>query len=83
MRKSRISAIISTFIDAFYKLALKFLSDPSIFKDRFELYARLIHEKSGVHGIDVWGFIDGTLQKTCRPSRFQKLPYSGHNSGLF
>jgi hypothetical protein len=61
MRKSRISAIISTFIDAFYELVLKFLSDPSIIKDRFELYARLIHEKSGVHGIDVWGFIDGTL----------------------
>jgi nuclease HARBI1 len=74
----RISAIISTFIDAFYELALKFLSDPSIFKDRFELYARLIHEKSGVQGIDVWGFIDGTLRKTCRPSRFQKLLYSGH-----
>ena len=78
MRKSRISAIISTFIDAFYEVALQFLSDPSIFKDRFELYAGLIHEKSGVHGIDVWGFIDGTLRKTCRPSHFQKLLYSGH-----
>jgi DDE superfamily endonuclease len=78
MRKSRVSAIISTFMDAFYEVALQFLSDPSIFKDHFELYARLINEKSGVHGIDVWGFIDGTLRKMCRPSHFQKLLYSGH-----
>jgi hypothetical protein len=61
MQKSRIFAIISTFIYAFYEVALQFLSDPSIFTDRFELYARLIHEKSGVHGIDMWGFMDGTL----------------------
>ena len=28
--------------------------------------------------MDVWGFIDGTLRKTFRPSHFQKLVYSGH-----
>ena len=78
MRKSRISAIISTFMDALYEVAMPYLSNPSIFTDRFELYARLIHEKSGVPGINVRGFIDGTLRKTCRPSHFQKLLYSGH-----
>jgi hypothetical protein len=26
----------------------------------------------------VWGFIDGTLRKTCRPTYFQKRTYSGH-----
>jgi nuclease HARBI1 len=65
-------------MDALYEVALPYLSDPSIFTSRFELYARLIHEKSGVPGIDVWGFIDGTLRKTCHPSHFQKLLYSGH-----
>jgi hypothetical protein len=53
MQKSRISAIISTFMDALYEVALPYLSDPSIFMDRFELYARLIHKKSGVPGINM------------------------------
>jgi DDE superfamily endonuclease len=65
-------------MDALYEVVLPYLSAPSIFMDWFELYARLIHEKSGVTGIDIWGFIDGTLQKTCCPSLFQKLLYSGH-----
>jgi hypothetical protein len=53
MQKSRISAIISTYMDALYEVALPYLSDPSIFMDRFELYARLIHKKSGVPGINM------------------------------
>jgi hypothetical protein len=51
MRKSHISATINTFIDALYSVALPYLSDPSIFQDRFELYSRLINEKSGRLGI--------------------------------
>ena len=78
MRKSHISATLNTFIDALYCVALPYLSDPSIFQHRFELYSRLIHKKSGLGGLNVWGFIDGTLRKTCRPSYFQKLVYSGH-----
>jgi hypothetical protein len=78
MRKSKISAIISTFINALYDVALPYLSDPSIFQHRFELYVRLIHEKCHLRGVGAWGFIDGTLRKTCRPSRFQRLVYSGH-----
>jgi hypothetical protein len=61
MQKSRILALISTFMDALYEVVLPYLSDPSIFTDHSELYVRLIHKKSGVPGIDVWGFIDGTL----------------------
>jgi DDE superfamily endonuclease len=78
IRKSKISAVISTFIDALYDLALPYVSEPSIFQHRFELYSRLIHRKCRLGGLGVWGFIDGTLRKTCRPSRFQKLVYSGH-----
>ena len=41
MRKSKISAVIATFTDALYELALPYFSDPSIFQDRFRLYADL------------------------------------------
>jgi hypothetical protein len=41
-------------------------------------YAELISQKAGNAVQNVWGFIDGTLRRTCRPSRFQKLAYSGH-----
>jgi nuclease HARBI1 len=40
-------------------------------------YAALIHGKCGL--VDsVWGFIDGTLRKICRPTYFQKQAYSEH-----
>ena len=78
MRKSKISAAIATFTEALYELALPYMSDPSIFRHRFRLYADLIFTKSGGAVQNVWGFIDGTLRKTCRPGRFQRLAYSGH-----
>ena len=40
-------------------------------------YADRVYAKCGLVQ-SVWGFIDGTLRKTCRPSFFQKLLYSGH-----
>jgi hypothetical protein len=55
MRKSRISAVLSTFIDAFYKVSLPYLSNPRIFKHRLEFYSRLIKEKVGLDVL-VWGF---------------------------
>ena len=78
MRKSRISAVILTFVDAMFKLALSYLSNPRIFQHRFEFYSRLIRNKAGLGILGVWGFIDGTLRKTCRPSRGQREFYSGH-----
>jgi hypothetical protein len=77
MRRSRISSVIKTFVDALHEVAKPYLSDPSIFQHRFQFYADLIFDKCGaVH--NVWGFIDGTLRKTCHPSHFQRLAYSGH-----
>ena len=77
MRKSHISSAINTFVDALYEVARPYLSDPAIFQQRFQYYSDLIFAKCGaVQGI--WGFIDGTLRKTCRPSHFQRLAYSGH-----
>jgi nuclease HARBI1 len=78
MRKSKISATITTFSNALFEVALPYLSDPSIFSHRFRLYSDLIFAKSGGAVQNVWGFIDGTLRKTCRPNRFQRIAYSGH-----
>jgi hypothetical protein len=78
MRKSKISAVISTFMEAIYHLAVPYLSNPSLFKHRFAFYNSLIEKKSGLTNLGIWGFIDGTLRKTCRPHQFQRLLYSGH-----
>jgi DDE superfamily endonuclease len=78
MRKSRISAVICTFMDAFFKLALPYLSNPRLFQHRFDFYSKLIGNKAGLPNLPVWGFIDGTLRRTCRPTYFQQVAYSGH-----
>jgi nuclease HARBI1 len=78
MRKSKLSGAIWTFTDALYSIALPYLNNPSLFHHRFPFYAQLIYLKSGGAVRGVWGFVDGTLRKTCRPSRFQKMAYSGH-----
>lgn len=78
MRRSKISAVIDTFTDALLELALPYFSDPSIYRHRFRLYSNLICAKSSGAVTNVWGFIDGTLRRICRPTRFQRLTYSGH-----
>jgi nuclease HARBI1 len=75
--KSKISAGILTMVSALHSLAVKYLDNPAIHRDRMPYYAAKIHEKCGL--VDsVWGFIDGTRRKICRPSYFQKQAYSGH-----
>jgi DDE superfamily endonuclease len=76
-RRSKISASIKAMVHALHALSLQYLDDPSIFQHRMAYYAERIFAKCGVVRC-VWGFIDGTLRKTCRPSFFQKLLYSGH-----
>ena len=77
MRKSHLSAVLSTFSKKIYNIAYPYLSNPNIYLNRIALYASIIHRKCGL--VDtVWGFIDGTLRPTCRPTRFQRLAYSGH-----
>ena len=78
MRRAHISAALITFINAMYALAIPYLSDPWIHRHRFRYYAYLIWSKTGGLVDHLWGFIDGTLRKTARPSYFQKLMYSGH-----
>lgn len=77
MRKSHISAAIGTFVSVLYNFAYRFLNNPAIFKPRMPVYAALIKAKIGIVN-NVWGFIDGTLRKICRPTYHQRLLYSGH-----
>jgi hypothetical protein len=42
------------------------------------LYNELIREKCGGAMTHVWGFIDGTLRRICRPTNDQRVAYSGH-----
>lgn len=45
-------------------------------KEKLQFYARHIDEVGG--GDLVWGYVDGTLQKVCRPGENQRVYYSGH-----
>jgi nuclease HARBI1 len=77
MRKSHLSAAFRTFVDVLYLFAFTFLNDPSIYKPQMPAYAALIEAKIGIIN-NIWGFIDGTLRKICRPTYHQRLLYSGH-----
>jgi hypothetical protein len=77
-RRSKISAGIKAMVNALYFVAKQYLESPEIFRHRMEYYAERIANKCGWLVHTVWGFIDGTLRRTCRPSYFQKLLYSGH-----
>jgi hypothetical protein len=78
MRKSHISSVIKTFLDALFIVAEAYLGKPSMFHDRMPLYDELVREKCGGAITHVWGFIDGTLRKICRPMYNQRVAYSGH-----
>jgi nuclease HARBI1 len=78
MRKSKISAVLDTYVSAMYAVALPYLSNPAIFEHRWNILAEMVRQKSNNAVMGVWGFIDGTFRRTCRPSRFQRLAYSGH-----
>jgi hypothetical protein len=80
MRKSKLSAILNTFLTAFYKVTRPYLSNPALFFDRFHLYAAAIKKKARVRvgRLQVWGFIDGTIRRICRPTYNQEMSYSGH-----
>jgi DDE superfamily endonuclease len=77
-RRARCSAVCGTFIDALNETALPYLTNAALFQPRFPMYADKIANKCTLAAINIWGFIDGTLKKVCRPSKFQKAAYSGH-----
>jgi hypothetical protein len=73
-----ISAVCGMFIDALYTIVLPYLTNTGLFHHRFPVYAENIAAKTGNAAINVWGFINRTLKKTCWPTYFQKVAYSRH-----
>lgn len=59
-------------------LAEKYFSDITIWENYVEHLATLVSAKTDGVCNNVFGFIDGTLRPTCRPSRHQRIAVSGH-----
>lgn len=80
-RKSKVSSILHTFMNALTEVTVGFFDNPGIFFHRFDLYMDAVKKKADLPVgsiLRVWGFIDGTLRRTCRPKEFQRMAYSGH-----
>ena len=76
IRKSRLSAIIKTFSEALYNVAINYMVNPNIWHHRMPYYAEVISNKTGGVARDIWGFIDGTIRKTTRPIYHQWTMYT-------
>jgi DDE superfamily endonuclease len=72
MRKSHLLVIVRSFGSALFKISHKYLNDPTIWHGRMEYYGHLVSAKCGLFD-NIWGFIDATIRKTCRPIRYQNL----------
>ena len=73
----RMSSAIDFMIHAMHALGVLYCNNLEVFHWRMLYYAERGFNKCGLTET-VWGFINGTLQKACCPSYFQKLMYSGH-----
>jgi nuclease HARBI1 len=49
---------------------------PALTYNRLQYYSRELEQKTGLPR--VWGFINGTFRRTCRPVRHQQSLYSGY-----
>jgi DDE superfamily endonuclease len=78
IRKSKLSAIIDTFLSALYEVAYPYFNNMNYHHERIEEYAATVAAKSNGLVEDVWGFVDGTLRPCCRPTVGQRLLFSGH-----
>ena len=52
------------------------MTDPTIWHHRMPYYSQLISNKTRGIATNIWGFIDGTIRKTCRPTYHQHLVYT-------
>jgi hypothetical protein len=75
IRKSKLSQMIICMGAALYQLAIRYLTNPTIWHPLMPKYATLIESKCGIFP-NIWGFIDGTIRRTCRPIEFQELVYT-------
>jgi hypothetical protein len=78
MRRTHIGVALDIMQLTWKRLAIQYFDKPHIFAGWMDYYALSVYDKCGGLMRYVWGFIDGTLRKTCRPTYFQKRIYSGH-----
>ena len=76
--KTKISMAIKTFALAIRQLASKYFCDITIWKNHVEHLTHLVSVKTDGVVNNIFGFIDGTLRPHCRPTKFQKVAFSGH-----
>jgi hypothetical protein len=77
MSHAKICHTIKVMVNGLYQISQLYFSDISIWIPRMPLYADLIWDATSGAAINVFGFIDGTLKKTCRPIYNQRQAYSG------
>ena len=75
MRRTHIGAALKTFGEALMEVSIRYLSNVGIWKDRMQLYADAVYEKTGLLD-NIWGFIDCTIRKVCKPTYFQRSVYT-------
>ena len=68
--KCKISTGITCMTHAMHALAVQYLDNPVIFLKRRSCYAERVYQKCGLV-VTVWGFIDGTLCKSCWQACFK------------
>ena len=78
MRRTHVGVALDKIQLALKLLAVQCFDEPRIFAGRVDCHALKVHDKCGGLMRHAWGFIDGTLRKTCRPTHFQKRTHSGH-----
>ena len=76
IQRSCLSAIIQMFSEALYKVAMPYLNNPSIWHNRMPYFAELIQNKTNGVAANIWGFIDGTIRKTSRPTYHHRVIYT-------
>jgi DDE superfamily endonuclease len=76
IRKSKLSRMIRFFGDALYQLAVQYFNNPAIWHRFMGSFGSLIEAKCDGMFPNIWGFIDCTIRKTCRPTRLQELLYT-------
>ena len=78
--QSSISEIVNwvvTHVDERWQHLLEFDYKHLLSPANLETYAQAIH-RTGAPLTGVWGFIDCTIRRICRPSMWQRAAYSGH-----
>ena len=78
--QSAISEIVNwvvTFVDNSWQQLLDFDHEHLLSPSNLEWYAKAIHSR-GAPLDTIWGFIDCTIHRIARPSKWQRAAYNGH-----